>query len=262
MGSVSTEKFRKGDTLFHQGEASDRVLRLKSGAIDILREVGGTSVLLGRVGAGEWLGEMGVIEHRPRSATACAIADGEAETLTAAEFLDRVSRDPALARELILRLSIRLRTIEDKFAGDVGGFASPDIAAAAPDTTIPENVSLSLMAATDALQARIGTGPIVIRVLPFAVGRSPVKGEAKPQREADLVIEDEAPFRLSREHFMIKRSGDQLLVWDLGSTLGTIVNDSAIGHHFGKDSAPLRRGENRIVAGGWHSPFAFSASVG
>jgi CRP-like cAMP-binding protein len=261
MSGVSPVKFRKGDTLFHQGEVSDCALRLNSGELEILREVDGASILLGRVGAGEWVGEMGVIENRPRSATARATADGEAETLTAVQFLDRVSRDPALARELILRLSIRLRTIEDQITSDPVGFASPHKTAEAPDTTIAENTSLSFAATTDALRARIGTGPFVIRELPFVVGRSPVRGEAKPPRELDLVIEDEQPFRLSREHFMIKRSSDQLLVWDLGSTLGTIVNDQAIGHHFSKDAAPLRRGENCIVAGGWHSPFAFSVSV-
>jgi CRP/FNR family transcriptional regulator, cyclic AMP receptor protein len=57
------------------------------------------------------------------------------------------------------------------------------------------------------------------------------------------------------------RSNGQLLVWDLGSMLGTIVNEQAIGHHFSKDAAPLRRGENRVVAGGWDSPYSFPISV-
>jgi CRP-like cAMP-binding protein len=83
-------------------------------------------VLLGHVRGGEWLGEMGVIEGRSRSATARAATDG---VLTARQFLEQVSSDPALARDLILRLSIRLRRIEDKIAGDLLPFAhdrSPD----------------------------------------------------------------------------------------------------------------------------------------
>jgi CRP-like cAMP-binding protein len=63
---------------------------------------------------GEWLGEMGVIEGRSRNATAPAAADGEVEVLTARQFSERVSSELALARDLILRLSIRLRRIEDK----------------------------------------------------------------------------------------------------------------------------------------------------
>jgi len=71
----------------------------------------------------EWLGEMGVIKGRSRNATARAAADGEVEVLTARQFLERVSSEPALARDLILRLSIRLRRIEDKIAGNLLPFA-------------------------------------------------------------------------------------------------------------------------------------------
>jgi CRP/FNR family cyclic AMP-dependent transcriptional regulator len=89
-------QFKKGDFLFRQGEASVRVFWLRSGEIEVLREVGSSSVLLGHVRPGEWLGEMGVIESRNRSATARASAEGEVEVLNAQQFLDRVSSEPAL----------------------------------------------------------------------------------------------------------------------------------------------------------------------
>ena len=126
---TTLSQYKKGDFLFRQGDASDRVLRVRSGEIEILREVGATSVLLGHVRDGEWLGEMGVIEGRSRSATARAATDGEVEVLSARQFLERVSSDPALAHDLILRLSVRLRRIEDKIAGNLLPFVhdrSPD----------------------------------------------------------------------------------------------------------------------------------------
>jgi CRP/FNR family cyclic AMP-dependent transcriptional regulator len=61
---------------------------------------------------------------------------------------------------------------------------------------------------------------------------------------------------------MITRRQNGLLILDLGSTLGTMVNGQSIGHHFMKDEAPLRPGENRIVAGGRGSRFEFTVSVG
>ena len=63
-------EFRKGDVLFRQDHVSDRVFRVSRGEVEVLREVGSASVLLGHVREGEWLGEMGVIENRNRSATA------------------------------------------------------------------------------------------------------------------------------------------------------------------------------------------------
>ena len=261
------KQFKQGDILFRQGDASDHVMRISNGEIEILREVGDTSVLLGHVREGEWLGEMGVIENRGRSATARAATNTTVEVLPAEQFLDRVSRDPALSRNLLLRLSVRLRKIEDKIAGDLLPAAHerpvPDGSdePASPAVTA-DGAPIALIAETDALRARIGTTSIHIAHLPFVVGRVPVAGEAEPARHPDLTIEDEEPFRLSRDHFMIPRSGDRLLVSDLGSTLGTIVNGQAIGHHFMKDAVPLHRGENRIIAGGWNSPFEFVVSVG
>jgi CRP/FNR family cyclic AMP-dependent transcriptional regulator len=262
---TTLSKFKKGDLLLRQGDASDRVLRVRSGEIEVLREVGATSVLLGHVRDGEWLGEMGVIEGRSRSATARAAADGEVEVLTARQFVERVSSDPVLAHDLILRLSIRLTRIEDKIVGDLLHFAhdrSPDGAGeSASDTVIADDATISLAAQSDALRARIGAAPIHVAKLPFLVGRVPIEGNAQPLRRPDLLIEDEAPFRLSRQHFMIARSGDRVLVSDLGSTLGTMVNGRAIGHHFMKDAEPLHRGENHVVAGGWDSPFEFLVSI-
>ena len=233
-------QFKKGDLLFRQGDASDHVLRVRSGEIEVLREIGTASVLLGHVRGGEWLGEMGVIEGRSRSATARAAADGEVEVLTARQFLEQVSSDPATARDLILRLSIRLRSVEDIIAGDMLPFAhdrSPEGAGqAAPDAAIAADATISLTAHNDALRARIGATSIHVSKLPFVAGRIPVEGEVKPALRPDLVI-------------------------DLGSALGTIVNGQPIGHHFMKDAAPLHRGENLVFAGGWDSPFEFLVSV-
>jgi CRP-like cAMP-binding protein len=258
-----TLTIKKGDVLFRQGDASDRVLRVWTGEIEILREVGVNSVALGHVRGGEWLGEMGVIENRRRSATARATADGEVEILTAQQFLERVSSDPALARDLILRLSVRLRKIEDKIAGDLLPIAhdrSRD-SGTASDAVAAIGTTISLAPQTDALRARIGAAPIQVERLPFLVGRVGVEGEPQPLHRPDLPIEDKRPFLLSRQHFMIAQSGGRLLVTDVGSTLGTLVNGQGIGQHFTKDTAPLHRGENSIVAGGHDSPFAWSVSV-
>jgi len=116
---TTIRQFKKGDVLLRQGDASDYVLWVRSGKFDVLREVDAASIVLGQAGEGEWLGEMGVIENRSRSATLRAAEDGEVEVLTTREFFERVSSDPTLARELILRLSVRLRSIEDKIAADL-----------------------------------------------------------------------------------------------------------------------------------------------
>jgi hypothetical protein len=53
--------------------------------------------------------EDGAVEKRPRTATARAASEVEVEILTPAEFLDQITGTPRAARELIRRLSQRLR---------------------------------------------------------------------------------------------------------------------------------------------------------
>jgi CRP/FNR family transcriptional regulator, cyclic AMP receptor protein len=257
--------FKKGDTLFRQGDASDRVLRIVSGEIEVLREVEAASILLGHVREGEWLGEMGVVENRSRSATARATTDGIVEVLGAQQFLERVSGDPTLARDLILRLSIRLRKIENKIAGHLLSLAqepsSSEAAAEVIDTIISAGATISLVAQSDALRAQMGADPVKVATLPYVVGRISAAHETPSARKPDLLLEDEEPFRLSRNHFMLVRQGNEVVIEDLGSTLGSVVNGQAIGHHFARDTAPLRRGDNHILAGGRGSPFEFLVSV-
>jgi CRP-like cAMP-binding protein len=240
--------FKAGDILFRQGDASTCVLRVSSGKIEILREVGDIAVVLGEVQDGEWLGEMGVLENRNRSATARALTDVSVDELSPQEFLGQVCGNPDLSRDLILRLSVRLRSVEDKIAAGLFPFAQTK-PAAGPAPADPQSFHIALAARTDALRARMGLTPVSITSLPFLVGRVPA-AEHPSVNTPDLTIADQEPFRLSREHFMIIRQHGQILVVDLGSALGTIVNGQA-----------LHAGGNLVVAGGRGSPFEFTVTL-
>jgi CRP/FNR family cyclic AMP-dependent transcriptional regulator len=110
--------FAEGQILFREGDPSDGVFRLVSGTVDVIRELDGDPILLGRVSAGQFVGEMGVIENRPRSATVRAASEVEAEFFDPTEFLDQIVGSPRTARELIQRLSHRLREADDRIAND------------------------------------------------------------------------------------------------------------------------------------------------
>jgi pSer/pThr/pTyr-binding forkhead associated (FHA) protein len=97
--------------------------------------------------------------------------------------------------------------------------------------------------------------------LPFIVGRGPVAREGLPPLQPDLKLDDAVPFRLSRNHFMIEKRDGSYYVRDLYSRLGTIVNGEPIGEHFRSDDAPLRAGENEVIAGGVDSLFVFSVFI-
>ena len=255
---MQTMPFQSGDVMFREGEPSDYVIFVARGEVEVFTTVEGAAVVLGRVGEGQFLGEMAAIEGRPHSATARAASDGAAAVIDAQAFLGQISRQPALAEALLRRLSIRLREA-DRVIATSRTFGAA--AVAAPPEPLRAGAAITLSAATTALCDQIGEAPIPVAHLPFIVGRTPEVGEHSPSHPPDLSLRDHEPLRLSREHFLIERQLGRLWVRDLSSKLGTSVNGQPIGCDFPADGAALRSGENRVVAGGADSPFAFRVTV-
>lgn len=73
---------KKGSILFDEGASSQQVFLIRSGAVRVVR----SGRTLGELRTGEFVGEMGVLESRPRSATVLAIKDTILQVLTATEF--------------------------------------------------------------------------------------------------------------------------------------------------------------------------------
>ncbi len=64
--------FERGEVLFYQGEPSDAVYVVVSGAVGVYIEKGGPPQLLGRIEAGQCVGERGILRREGRVGTAVA----------------------------------------------------------------------------------------------------------------------------------------------------------------------------------------------
>lgn len=257
------KQFAAGETLFREGDPSDRVYHIKSGRIAIIKERPGGPLVLGRVREGEFLGEMGVVEALPRSATATAETPVEAEVFEGEDFLKRISEDSALALNLIRRLSIRLRNLDAHVArllparkGAVERRVNPR-----PDARSGQagrsSRPVAIRGGTNALKLYIGTEPIAVSKMPYSVGRVGKSRTAGGGPEPDLGIVDPEPYRLSPRHFLLFEEAGKLFVRDCNSELGTVVNGRHLGRDFSIDQVVLRAGENVVVAGGDGSPYKF-----
>ena len=273
---MSEVQFAPGDLVFSEGSPSDSVLRILSGEAEVLKVVDSTEVVLGRLSAGDYAGEMGVIEGRPRGATVRALTAVSAERYGREAFLARVSRDSQLAFKMLVRLSERLNALDESFAAAraaqeprpsslrsrvTAAPARPAPSPAPAPRTTGADARLSLRADSQILAAVLPMPEIPVESLPYTVGRTPGPGEASARERVDLMLDDARPYRLSRAHFRIERGNGGYLVRDLGSVLGTTVNRRPIGQHFADDAAPLQPGDNSILAGGEESPFRFRLSL-
>ena len=263
--------YKTGDVILEEGEPSDSVYRIVSGEAEVYTQGDGHPIVLGNVKAGEFLGEMGVIEGKPRSASARAKGQLTATRLEKWEFLRLMSEEPSSAYRLIARLGERLRVVNRKLAEATASkeaFAhteppaipQPDgegLTTQAKTTSGAAKANVTLYSSSQQLSSYIPAEGLRLSKLPFTVGRAPSSGESGPSVPIDLIIPDSKPYRLSRQHFSVSRLRDGYVVLDIGSTLGTEVNGEFLGEHFGADFIPLKQGDNVIVAGGAGSPFTF-----
>jgi len=97
--------YKAGDVIFSEGQRRDRMYVVKTGEVDllVLGEIVETVVEDG------FFGEMALIDHEPRSASAVAKTDCSLVPITEHQFLILVQETPFFAISLMRTLAARLR---------------------------------------------------------------------------------------------------------------------------------------------------------
>ncbi len=110
--------YESGDVIFREGEPSDAAYLIVSGRVEIVKGQSlGRPRTIAVLGAAEYVGEMGAIDDRPRSASAVAQGPVVCMSVTQDEFMDMLLSDPEESIDLLKILFQRLRVTSNKLAG-------------------------------------------------------------------------------------------------------------------------------------------------
>ena len=91
--------FAAGVVIMRQGDASDALHVITHGRVRVERnQPGDTPLVLAELGPGDVIGEMGLLDNAPRSATVTALEDTETLELHATVMATRRSRPRCSAR--------------------------------------------------------------------------------------------------------------------------------------------------------------------
>jgi serine phosphatase RsbU (regulator of sigma subunit) len=115
IGPLNEITYPAGTVLFHEGDQGDRMYVVLEGQIDVVKALGTPDErLIATADAGQCIGEMSLIGcERRRMASARAQTDVRLLVLTRADLNALLSRQPALAQELLRTLSTRLRVAQE-----------------------------------------------------------------------------------------------------------------------------------------------------
>jgi CRP/FNR family transcriptional regulator, cyclic AMP receptor protein len=100
---------KKGETVFSQGSPSDCAFIISLGSVEIIENTFEGQKVIGHLTENEIFGEMGLIDGRPRSATARALEDSVVFVMTQISFDKLVREKPEALLPILKVLSGRLR---------------------------------------------------------------------------------------------------------------------------------------------------------
>ncbi len=106
--------FEAGATLFREGEAGSEMFVVQSGGVRIAKHVANGERVIATLGPGEFLGEMAILNGKPRTATATVTEDGPARVLVidARRFEQMIANNREITLRLIKKLAARLASAD------------------------------------------------------------------------------------------------------------------------------------------------------
>ena len=88
-------RFRRGETVFHQGDPGDALFVLASGSVKVVlpSDEGAEPAIVAILGPGEFFGELAILDGAPHSATIVAVEPTETLVLNRDAFLGSIDTD-------------------------------------------------------------------------------------------------------------------------------------------------------------------------
>ena len=116
-GAVSKQRFKRGDLVVEQGQTSNALFIILSGRARVLMtDSKGREVILAKLQAGDYIGEMSLIDHDSHSASVAAEAQTDVLVLGRDDFLRCLVENTSMAHAVMLGLVRRLRSADQKIS--------------------------------------------------------------------------------------------------------------------------------------------------
>ncbi len=114
---MNRHEHQDGEIIFRKGDKSDAAYLITQGQVEIVQvRRDGTSETLAVLNRGEYFGEMGAIDDKPRSATAVAKGPVSCMSVGRDEFMEMLLNRPQESIDILKVLFQRLRVANEELA--------------------------------------------------------------------------------------------------------------------------------------------------
>ena len=260
----ATVGFGEGQVIFKQGEPSDKFFIIRSGQVLLTREANGTTTELGKAGPGEVVGEMGVLQNLPRSATATAKGRVWLYGMTLSDLADKRSDGQdhpgtIVSRVLAQRLRKSMEKLDQATLEKLAAPLTPPPAPAknpSPSPVVKVAIRMGWRSGDQVQWSEQSSQ----HTLPMIFGREPGPQGAPVGTEV-VLIEENPPQRLAPVQFSLELQHSAVVLRDDQSLHGTEVSGVSVGPSAGMTQVQLPAGTHVLVAGGEGSPYVLALEI-
>ena len=226
--------FEKGDVLFEEGDEGEELYIIRSGKVAIKKRVPHGQVTLAVLEKGDFFGEMAMLEHIVRTASAEMEESGNLIVIDSEVFGDMIKANPEIAVRMLRKYSLRLREttkqIEElaaKAEANISVGVVPEAEASPVSTVQPVTSQEPVVAPQQTEAVAYFISKASGNVFPVfkndaLIGRYDSVTGSTP--EVDLTQED-ASRNISRRHArLVTKEGKHFVAEEIGTMNGTFLN--------------------------------------
>ena len=108
--AIEIKRFNAKVTIFKEGDVSDGLYLVRSGSLAVSKNINGKETILAYVSAGNYVGEMGLMEQSVRTATVKSVVMSELLILKSEDFNTMLAKNPKLAAALRNKMMSRMKS--------------------------------------------------------------------------------------------------------------------------------------------------------
>ena len=97
---ITARRYKAGEVIFREGDEADGLYLIRSGSVVVSRTSGGEECILSYVAAGNYVGEMALVNNAPRSANITAAVMTEVLVLSAQGFKQQLAANPGWRKSI------------------------------------------------------------------------------------------------------------------------------------------------------------------
>ncbi|MCG6921014.1 MAG: cyclic nucleotide-binding domain-containing protein [Acidobacteria bacterium] len=226
--------FEKGAVLFEEGDEGEELYIIRSGKVAIKKRVPHGQVTLAVLEKGDFFGEMAMLEHIVRTASAEMEESGKLIVIDSQVFGDMIKANPEIAVRMLRKYSLRLREttkqIEElaaKAEANISVGVVPEAEASPVSTVQPVTSEEPVVAPQQTEAVAYFISKASGNVFPVfkndaLIGRYDSVTGSTP--EVDLTQED-ASRNISRRHArLVTKEGKHFVAEEIGTMNGTFLN--------------------------------------